>query len=72
MPYRIKIDLAFPNASDMDDIRDKALDKLGDAVTINPGTDAQERGFIILHECHHDTSPMSPCPIIEEHWTPGL
>lgn len=70
MFYRIRINLAFYEYSDMDDILDKALEKFPQAHTINPGQPNQERGFIIAEECHHDEEPPQPCQITEEHWTP--
>lgn len=70
MLYRIHLNLAFNDESNMDDIRDKALDHLGEAVPINPGTPFEERGFIIIQHCYHDETPQDECHITEEHWTP--
>jgi len=69
MIYRIRLDLAFTNEADRHDILDKALDKLGDAVTIQPGQLAEERGYIILEDCYHDETPPQPCVVTEEHYT---
>lgn len=66
MIYRIRIDLAFTDKDPCDDILDKALGVLNDALVINSGQPDEERGYIILEECHHDEHPAKRCEVIEE------
>jgi len=69
MLYRIRIDLAFDTYDPIDDIKDKALDHLQEAHTINPDQPNEEKGFIIIEECHHDLDPSMPCQFLEVHYT---
>jgi len=57
MIYRITIDLAFENEAPIKAIKNTALDHFPKAVTINPGGEQEERGYIKLLHCYHD-----------EHW----
>ena len=70
MLYRIRLDLAFDDEDPVRDIIDKAQDNLADAVTINPGQDNEEKGFIIIEHCFHDENPPQPCQVIIHYQTP--
>lgn len=70
MLYRISLDLAFPTEDPLNDILEEVMRRFDQAVTINPGTPHQERGFVKTHECHHDEDPATPCPSTFEKYTP--
>lgn len=67
MFYRIRIDLAFTDKDPCDDILDKALGALDDALVINSGQPDEERGYITLEKCFHDEDPSKPCEVIKTH-----
>ena len=69
MFYRIRIDLAFNNQGLAVGLEGHALGVFDLAHTINPGQVNEEKGFIIVEECHHDEEPHVPCTLIEEHLT---
>jgi len=70
MIYRITIDLAFENEAPIKAIKNTALDHFPKAVTINPGGEQEERGYIKLLHCYHDEQPNKPCDLLELHQTP--
>lgn len=67
MIYRITLDLSFPALAPADDIWDKAMDAVDQAVPINPGSDNEERGYLRLVECFHDEDPTRPCQELRIH-----
>ncbi|KKM03472.1 hypothetical protein LCGC14_1774110 [marine sediment metagenome] len=69
MFYRTRIDLAFTTQADALKAREKALAMLPEAVTINPNTPQEERGFITVERCFHDEDPSLDCLVIEHHQT---
>jgi len=69
MFYRIIVDLSFDNPGAYTGLLSHALGIIDQAHTINPNKDNEEKGFIIIQECHHDEHPPLPCQIIEEHYT---
>jgi len=71
MLYRITLDLSFTDRDAVDDILDKALDHLSEAVTINQGQINQEIGQIITEKCYHDEDPLRPCELTAQHFTPN-
>lgn len=69
MLYRIRIDLAFHEIDALQDIIDKALDHLDEAITLNQGQPNEEKGHILLEHCHHDERGNEPCQLVEAHYT---
>lgn len=65
MFYRITIDLCFEHFDLMEDIRDKTLDRISDAIILNPHQLNEERGFMKIEECRHDQAPNEPCTLIQ-------
>ena len=64
--YRLDITLFLDDLIEAENIRD-TLVKLKDLfITINKGTETEERSFIRLHECYHDEDPTKPCKVISE------
>ncbi len=69
MYKRIRINLAFNTEDPRGDIKEEVLRHLADAVVINEGGIEEERGFIELEDCNHN-SPNEPC-IITDRWEVG-
>ena len=70
MFYRIRIDLAFSDQGPWQGLKGHALGVFDQAVTINPGSDNEEKGHILLEKCYHDQQPAIPCEVTEKHLTP--
>ena len=64
MFYRIRIDLAFTNISNLNKVAQLVDPFLKNAVIINPGHLNEERGYILCEECFHDEHPPRPCRVI--------
>ncbi len=69
MYKRIRMDLAFNDSDPRGDIIEEALRRLTDAVVINEGDVAEERGYIELEDCNHN-APSEPC-VITDRWEVG-
>ena len=69
MIYRIRIDLAFTDEDPLNDILEHAVRSLPDAHTLNPGTDLEEKGYIVTEYCYHDENPQEVCEKLEEYYT---
>lgn len=72
MKYRVRIDLAFPQAARQyaDQARDALLPLFQHAVVINEGQLNEERGIISVEKCYHDEEPTRPCEEIAR-WEAG-
>lgn len=70
MIYRIRIDLAYPEDVNPRSIQAHAQTLFNQAITINPGADNEERGYIQFEHCYHDEDPQKPCTIIDQQYTP--
>lgn len=70
MFYRARVDLAFPNEKEANKAIEKAVDVLPFAVVINPATEHEERGYIVVEQCYHDEDPSKPCDKLLEHLVP--
>ncbi len=69
MYKRIRLNLAFNDEDPRDDIVEEVLRHLGDAVVIEEGQVNEERGYILLEDCYHN-SPNEPC-IKTDRWEVG-
>lgn len=69
MYKRIRMDLAFDEAESREDIKDKVLDVIGDAVVILEGEPNEERGYLELEDCYHNV-PNEPC-VVTDRWEVG-
>lgn len=65
--YRLRLDLAFEDEADCNDVLDKALDKLEESVYINPGSEDQESKWVIKELCRHDRPSGGECEELG-HW----
>lgn len=65
MVYRLVVNMNFDYEHDADNIIDKALDSLEQAIIINPGQNNEERGYIELQQCFHDEDPTTPCVVLK-------
>lgn len=65
MFYKVEIILNFRKEEDTEDLIDKALDVLENAVVINPGQPNEERGYIDLQQCFHDEDPIRSCVVLK-------
>lgn len=71
MYYRVRASIAF---TDQDEARDFYHDcqlALAKGVTINQGDPNFEPSAILLEECHHEESPLSPCILLTMEATPS-
>lgn len=69
MFYRIRIDLAFTDYDPLNDLIEEAMRRIADAVTINPGTHFEEKGYMIVEQCFHDEHPSKDCQVLAAHYT---
>jgi len=70
MFYRITLDLAFPTEAPIVELEEAIRTLARQAVTINPGLENQERGFITAARCYHDETPPRPCTVMRTWLTP--
>lgn len=61
MFWKVTAQLAFDTEDEARDFYHDAQLALPKAITINPGVENQESGFIQLEECFHDVDPLQPC-----------
>jgi len=66
MFYRVRVNLPFTIEDEANDFYHDCDLALPKSAIINPGQPNEERGYIILEECHHDETPSLPCLIIKE------
>ena len=63
MLYRIRLDLAFETEAPRLALFNMARAFVSKAITINPGEENQEVGYLMTEECHHDEHPPQPCVV---------
>ena len=69
MFYRVRADLPFTDLDEANDFFHDCELALPKAQTINPGTETEEEGHIIIEKCYHDQTPTIPCEPIHEDFT---
>ena len=72
MKYRLRLDLIFPGTAtlaDLQSVRQGLASFFTSSIILNEGQANEERGFIILEKCKHDTDPPGECVIFEKYVT---
>lgn len=70
MIYQVKAELYFKDRDQAVDFARTCQVTLDKTIVVNPGDINEQRSTVVLIECHHDESPLSPCQVAKEYPIP--